>query len=137
MRHVPAILLSATLLIHALVGCSQHCDSDCASCQVATPTPQPLAGCCHHSSAEESHPEHLPTAPCKCKLECKQFCVSLPPEKVSVGDSTTVLPLAIAAIAVHSESLLTADSGHVGLNDIEPEREAPLRLHLALQVLLI
>jgi hypothetical protein len=137
MRYVIAILLSATLLIHALVGCSQHCDADCASCKVATPERSPATGCCHHCGTEESRTDHMPCAPCKCKLECQQYCVSLPPEKVSVGDSTTALPLAIVPIAVDSDSLLTAENALGSLINIPPPREASERLHLALQVLLI
>src|SRR5262245_47543906 len=137
MRYVVTALVSATLLIHGLVGCSQHCESDCAhDTAVAAPAPS-AGGCCHHRIAEKAQNDDPPSAPCKCKLECKQSCVSLPPERVSLDGSTATLPPAILSVFVNSSLDLTLENSHAKFVRYPLEHEARVRLHLALHVLLI
>ncbi len=137
MRAIVTILTSSTLLVHALVGCCWHCEPTCGPCHVAAAASSSASGCCDHDHEGNNDRGHQPAVPCKCKLECKKVCISLPPEKILLDESHTVLPLESVATAaiVLSRSIAEAANGIVV--SAPPELEAPLRLHLVYQILLI
>lgn len=125
--------MSAVLLTHALVAWSQHCDPSCLQCNMVAEASSPPT-CCH-SHSEDHHAGRLPAVPCKCKFECKSTCICLPPEKILLDDSTSVLPLSIAQAALNLQSLFAAETVQGISVNVLPKWEAANRLHLALQVL--
>lgn len=137
MRAIVTILTSSTLLVHALVGCCQHCEPTCALCNVAAATSWNASGCCDHDHEGTSDRGHQPAVPCKCKLECRSVCISLPPERVLLDESHTVLPLESVSTAANVLSRSIAEAANCIVVSTSPEWEAPLRLHLVYQILLI
>jgi hypothetical protein len=133
MRTAISILTSATLLVHALIGCA-HCNVSCVPRHTAATTCNRPAHCCH-SHSEKSDAGDLPSVPCKCKLECKYKCIGLPPEEVLPVDTAAVLPLAIIQPAVSLQSLIAAETARGFEISEPPDPEAPQRLHLVYQVL--
>ncbi|MEX0641668.1 MAG: hypothetical protein WD468_03155 [Pirellulales bacterium] len=131
------ILTSSTLLVHVLVGCCRHCDPTCALSHVAAATSSRTSGCCDHGHKGNSDRGHQPAQPCKCKLECKSVCISLPPERVLLDESHTVLPLESVSTAANVLSRSIAEVANCIVARTPPELEPPLRLHLVYQLLLI
>jgi hypothetical protein len=138
MRRFVCTLTAVTLLVHALVGCCRHHDHRGVSCETVECCDSVVAGCCHEEHAAESHHDHQPLAPCDCKLQCKTFCISLPPEKtlLDAGHSTP----GVDTVAVESNATASCPTLVAGWRDgLRAFRlsKPPLRLHLLHQVILI
>ena len=132
-------LTAATLVIHALLGCCRHAEHELACCDTST-------ACATHAPNECSHDDHCgagncdqsPTAPCRCRLECKSLCNYLPPEKM-VLDARQLVPsvdFALVDAGWTSASIAAFQPFKGRLGEPGMLSSAP-RLHLLHQILLI
>jgi len=138
MRRVLSSLVAVMLLAHSTVGCCRHDDHAQSSFETTECCESHVADCCHDDHATESHHDTRPFAPCDCKLQCKTFCISLPPEKtlLDAGHSTP----GIDSVAVESNATASCPTLVAGWRDgLRASRlsKPPLRLHLLHQVILI
>lgn len=154
MRTIVCNLMSALLLVHALVGCchahelsAAHHESQAAEAaknrgaSVGDTGLREAGTCCHHAhSCCGGETETVPS-PCDCKVECKSLCIYLPPEKcgVDAGDLSQTLDGVLDAHAGFASALV-----RLMIADSVANRSAhcicwkpPMRLHLWHQMILI
>jgi hypothetical protein len=139
MRTIVTSLTAAMLLVHALVGCCRHREQDCASCHRIALSGRSLAThCCHDDHAACSEEGDRPIAPCKCKLECRALCISLPPEKTLL-DAGELAPCGDVVTAAGRAATIcsSAADGYSGAEQAAQAPEPPLRLHLLHQIILV
>jgi hypothetical protein len=125
-------LISAILLLHAVLGCCWHHVHDCAGKSVA------VEGCrCGHHGDGSSGDEHAPATPCPAERDCPGVFVYLPTERSQVE-----LPLLTTPLALVPTPCVLADTSTPAspawLDALFCTGVAPhVRLHLAQSVLLI
>ena len=126
-------LLAATLLIHGLFGCCTLYAFD-GQTDKGSAVKAPAGSCCHQcDNPDQGQSSKIPG---KCKAGCKGVCKYLPTEKIEVS-SPSISALCDFAILpeVLTTSTTVATSGTLWRSN--PHFEAPLRLHLLSQILLI
>jgi hypothetical protein len=137
MPAVLAILMSAVLFLHAVLGCCWHEGHDCGSGHLScAPT---LAGeCGHRHHDDDSARRHVPCpGPCKCRLECQGAYAILPPQKTLFTKAAAVAPFdATAIIPTFAVSYCSPD-GTRDLCHSTGESCRSVRLHLLRGILLI
>ncbi|MGD9645610.1 MAG: hypothetical protein AB7U73_07855 [Pirellulales bacterium] len=135
-------LISATLLLHAVLGCCWHHEHvPAVGCQSANnvvgshrhPADADHGCGCNHQSGGQHESEE----PCPGDSHCQGVCTYLPPQKTSFEIPLTVTPLAIVAsidpLADCSSAAVPSWLDALFCTAAPP----PVRLHLAQQVLLI
>jgi hypothetical protein len=132
MRTVFLSLLSASLLVHAALGCCWNRthglsfgDASALACAET--------GCDHeHDAAPDGHHSH---GPCKSHSHCHGMCNYLPAQKSQVGKWQPQVTIELASHATPPSGWqVGARSFAVGMRASFPP---PLRLHLLHQILLI
>jgi hypothetical protein len=132
MRAVFSSLVSASLLIHALIGCCwQHASA--LQCRFLAAAVE-LDECCHHPGDGLANQES--PGPCKDHSNCHGLCTYLPAPKSQLEMPQVLVPCDFAAIlpvAIGSQFATLRTMGACEPRNLEP----PLRLHLLHQHLLI
>jgi hypothetical protein len=136
MRTVFCSLLSASLLIHALLGCCWHDVHEAVACD----GPHSVADadddcdCDHdHDAAQGGHNSH---APCKGHPNCHGLCTYLPVQKSQLSQCLDYVLIDFAVdVKAAGGSQLTAQS--FALCESATCASPPVRLHLYHQILLI
>lgn len=128
-------LISAILLLHAVLGCCWHHVHDCAGKSVAVEGYR----CSHHDGHEHgsSGDEHAPAAPCPAERDCPGVWTYLPGERTQIELPLvpTLWALAPAPVVLAGTS---APASPAWLDALFCTGVAPhVRLHLAQSVLLI
>jgi hypothetical protein len=130
MRRFISLSTAILLLAHGVLGCCWQHSHQCTACghsfSLAT-----LVGCCNCQDDNDARSSEPTEHPCRCRLECTGTCVYVPPQKSHIE-----APLAGAFVDVvqaFRPLLLDRDEstrpGHFS--------DAPLRMHLLHQILLI
>lgn len=129
-----AHLAAAILVIHGVLGCCH-----CHPCDASEHASAGLCAdeCSGHEHQHEHGDDHSSTdGPCPCRLECPSLFSDLPPQRIQFD----AVDFAAPQIALCER--WPVDRGEAAaLGDpffLEPAAyDTPLRLHLALQILLI
>jgi hypothetical protein len=134
MRTAFSSLVSASLLIHALLGCCWHH----AHAGLLLGSGQTVAvessGCCNHGPAPS---EDRTPGPCNDNSRCEGICTYLPAPKSQVGMPQFLAPSDLASILpIASDAPLSTTLAVERFGD-SCRFEPPLRLHLLHQHLLI
>lgn len=138
MHAVFSNLMASALFIHAVLGCCWHHAHVCVRCDgTSDGVSQPVACCKCRQGEGENRPGQQPDGPCKCRLECRGVCTFLPVQKMRIESSQLVVPFDFASILPALASSQAASARWAKLVGDPAELEAPLRLHLLHQILLI
>ncbi len=132
MHAVVSSLISATLLLHAVLGCcGHHAHKNVRSHGRMIET----TACCHEH--QDSSRQHTPAPPCQDPSDCQGVCTYLPPQKTQFEIPLTPTPLAAVSMA-NPMAYAGSFNAPAWLDALFCNVAAPhVRLHLAQQVLLI
>ena len=133
MRAAFSSLVSASLLIHAVLGCCWHHAhaGELLSSESVAGEPR---DCCHHGAAPAEHPS---PSPCNDGPHCEGICTYLPAPK-SLIDMSQFLALSDFAAILSVASDLPLSAMPAVERFVDPRGfKPPLRLHLLHQHLLI
>ena len=141
MRAIVCNLMSALLLVHALIGCCRHREHNAAQHERIEAAQASATACCHHGHGCCGDETKQAPAPCHCKLECRSLCIYLPTEKcvVDAGDLRLSIDFALnhhgefASAAIESMAASSFWEYARAYDDTEP----PVRLHLLHQIILV
>jgi hypothetical protein len=138
MRRFVSSLAAVMLLVHSLVGCCGRLDVCQKSCDGTECCDSLVADCCHDDHDTESQPGQTPFAPCDCRLHCKAFCVSLPPENTVVDAARAARSIELVAVA-GTVPKISASAAAASRDAVSASGswQPPLRLHLLHQIILI
>lgn len=136
MHSLTSTLTASVLLLHALVGCGWHAADACHRCHASQATAWHAADCCGHEH-DASVPNRPASLPCECHFQCHRTCISLPPQKIDVGDSHQALVVAFALADVPALGPQLVAASHCSPAGRRAHAEPPLGLHLLHQSLLI
>lgn len=141
MRASIAMLMIASLTIHAVLGCCWQYADACLARLAETVAHadacahDPCCGCDDESTAAGS--ERGPAPPCSCQMACSAACRFLPDGQRVQVDRPGVSPLAAVIPADHRSAVSYAAADSRGLLAFGLRAEPPVRLHLAHRLLLI
>lgn len=132
MRTAFLILVTASLFIHAALGCCWH--NTCAAACDGSPVLAAAHGSCgsDHDGAPGEHHSHHPS---KGHSHCHATCIYLPVQKTQVDKNQPHVAIDIVASAAIGHSQVAAQCFEQASR--ESAARLPVRLHLFHQILLI